>query len=619
MLSLRDKSTKRTLSVVTIIVAAILLIGMALRQNLLNYGFDVVKSKLWTKGFSLDATSIQFNGVSSVEITGLEIDDKNSREIIHCDSLRVSLNPFRGLLGFGWVNNLQIGSMAINWSDSIEFKSNENQNPIPVEDLSSSKRDPLIIVKSLLKELPNCIRISNLTLKYPRVNKYQHLQLSRINWENELLNGRIQIQQNGKTQVFSVKGNLNKESLEGELEFDGLDGKVVLIQAMAGQFGFSKLKMAIEKVNSNDEGFKLESKCAISDLWVLHPRISDTSVYIKYISGSPVFQYKNQHLSIDSNSSWKINDFDFFAGAQYPLFDSTGEFWAFLKFNEKSGANMFQSLPEGLFRYTSGIRITGGFSHRFFVWYTPNHLAATKLEAEIKYSPDFEVIQWGKANPNRIISSFHHDYYDGDRWEAGFKVGPENPFYTPFNEISPNLIQSTLRSEDPSFYGHKGFYLEAFREALMANIKEKRFARGGSTISMQLVKNVFLRQHKTLTRKLEEIMLVWLIEHERAISKRRMLEVYFNIIEWGPGIFGVGSASQFYFGKHPSKLNMGESCYLSSLIPAPSKAIWSVDSTGSVNPRWSRYFKLKNRMIQLDSTRFTPEDFAIKIRAYQNP
>lgn len=618
MLSLRDKSTKRTLSVVTIIVAVILILGMALRQNLLNYGFEVVKSKLWTKGFSLDATSIKFKGFSSVDIADLKIDDKSNREIIYCDSLRVSLNPFRGLFGFGWINNLQIGSMAIQWSDSLEFKSNEKHEIVSAEEITSTHRDPLDILKSLIKELPNRIRISSLTLEYLVGNRYQYLQLNQINWENELLNGRIQLQQNTETHVFSVKGNLNKESLIGELEFDGLDGKMVVIQAMEGQFGFSKFKMAIENVNSDDNGFKLESKCAISDLWVVHPRISDTSVYVKYISGSPVFKYKNQHLCIDSNSNWKINDFDFFAGAQYPLFDSTGDFWAFLKFNEESGANMFQSLPEGLFRYTSGIRTKGGFAHRFFMWYTPKDLAATKLEAEIKYSPDFEVIKWGNADPARINSSFHHDYFDGDRWEAGFQVGPTNPFYTPFNEISPHLIQSTLRSEDPNFYGHKGFYLEAFREALMANIKEKRFARGGSTISMQLVKNVFLRQHKTLTRKLEEIMLVWLIEHQRAVSKQRMLEVYFNIIEWGPGIFGVGSASQFYFGKHPSKLNMGESCYLSSLIPAPSKAIWSVDSTGAVNPRWSRYFKLKNRMIQLDSSRYTSEDFNIRIRAFSH-
>ena len=619
MLSLRDNRIKRILSIAGIIVVIFLFVGIALRQSLLNYGFEVVKSKLVAKGFYLEVHSLNFKGVSSVDVTGLTINHNRKKKIMYCDSLRVSLNPISGLFGYGWVNNLQIGSLGVNWSDTISLSSGKKKETGERQDLSVVMRDPLATVKSLLNEVPDRVRISKFNLKYNTGSKNQYFQLNRIIWENELLQGQIQLNQNGKSQVFSVNGKLNKASLFGELEFEGLDKKMVVIQVMDGRFGFSKLKMAIEQVKSDDTGIRIDSKCAITNLLVMHPRISDTTVFINYVSGAPSFQYKNQNLSIDSNSYWKINDFEFFAGAQYPMFDSTGEFWAFLKFNEASGANMFQSLPVGLFRYTSGIRTKGGFSHRFFVWYTPKNLTRTQLEADVFYSPDFEVIKWGKANPNRINGSFHHDYFDRDRWEAGFQVGPENPSYTPFNQISPNLIQSTLRSEDPSFYGHKGFYLEAFREALIANLKEKRFARGGSTISMQLVKNVFLRQHKTLTRKLEEIILVWLIEHERTVSKQRMLEVYYNIIEWGPGIFGVGAASQFYFGKHPSNLNMGESCYLSSLIPAPSKAIWSVDSTGSVSPRWSRYFKIKNRMIQLDSNRFTEEDFIVKIRAFQKP
>jgi membrane peptidoglycan carboxypeptidase len=128
-----------------------------------------------------------------------------------------------------------------------------------------------------------------------------------------------------------------------------------------------------------------------------------------------------------------------------------------------------------------------------------------------------------------------------------------------------------LTSEDGSFFHHRGFNQKAIRESLITNIKRGRFVRGGSTISMQLVKNVFLTRNKTIARKLEELLIVWIIEQNRLVSKDRMFEIYLNIIEWGPGVFGIGQASKFYFGKNPSELNLQESIFLAGIIPFPKR------------------------------------------------
>ncbi|MBK8609131.1 MAG: transglycosylase domain-containing protein [Chitinophagaceae bacterium] len=88
--------------------------------------------------------------------------------------------------------------------------------------------------------------------------------------------------------------------------------------------------------------------------------------------------------------------------------------------------------------------------------------------------------------------SFTYQAYDKDRFVRNIQVGEENPMFTPLNRISDYLVKSVLQSEDPSFMLHRGFLPEAFRESIVKNYKERRFARGGSTISMQLVKNVFL-------------------------------------------------------------------------------------------------------------------------------
>lgn len=600
--------------------AVILIAGFAFRNPLLRYGFAKAQTRLTDKGLKLSSQKIAFTGLSGISLqqTTIASLEALNQPILQCDSMSVYLSPIRGILGFGWINEVEIAQLNLHYQDSNPWWAKAKKAE-PSQSNTNEEQTPnglLSLVKDILQQLPQYLRVDFLTMQIDQGLEKNKISIDALSWEDEQLSADIGIQQKQRVQHFQISGDLNRQSLEGNLLMEGRANTPVLISLLGGDFGFSRMQFQLDKISEKNEGLQIQASCNITNAYVDHRRISDTVVRIDAIEGNPIINLRKGTLEIDSNSRWKLNTFAFNAGIHYPLKDSMAPHWAYLNIDMDAGSQLFQSLPAGLFRYTSGIDVSGSFAHRFYVWYTPRKLSQTKFEADISYSPDFKVLQWGKAEPNKLNGSFHHDYYDGDRWEAGFEVGPSNPLYTPISQISPNLIESTLKAEDPSYYGHKGFYLEAFREALMANVREKRFARGGSTLSMQLVKNVFLRQHKTLTRKLEEIVLVWLIEHERTVSKQRMLEVYFNIIEWGPGVFGVGSASRFYFGKAPSQLNMGESCYLSSLIPAPSKARWSVDSAGQVSPRWSRYTKLKNRIMRGDSTRFGSEDFEFTINAF---
>ena len=137
-----------------------------------------------------------------------------------------------------------------------------------------------------------------------------------------------------------------------------------------------------------------------------------------------------------------------------------------------------------------------------------------------------------------------------------------------------------------------GFLPGAIQEALAYDLQVGRFARGGSTISMQLVKNIFLNRHKNIARKLEEALLVWLIENQRITSKERMYEVYLNIVEWGPLVYGVCEASRFYFDKEPSDLTVNEAIFLASIIPKPKhfRSVFNPDATLKENQ--TGYFEL---------------------------
>jgi monofunctional biosynthetic peptidoglycan transglycosylase len=137
------------------------------------------------------------------------------------------------------------------------------------------------------------------------------------------------------------------------------------------------------------------------------------------------------------------------------------------------------------------------------------------------------------------------------------------------SKISPYLIKAVLIGEDYKFWRHEGFDYEAIQKAFEKDIKEKRFKFGGSTISQQLAKNLYLSPSKNPLRKVAEAVITWRIE--RVLTKRRILELYLNVIEWGDGIFGVEAASRHYFGKAASDLTPDEAARLAAVLPNPRR------------------------------------------------
>jgi monofunctional biosynthetic peptidoglycan transglycosylase len=136
------------------------------------------------------------------------------------------------------------------------------------------------------------------------------------------------------------------------------------------------------------------------------------------------------------------------------------------------------------------------------------------------------------------------------------------------NEISPSLKWAIVLSEDWSFYQHDGIDFEQMKVALNDMVEEKKF-RGASTITQQMVKNVYLSEQRTLWRKAHEIILSQKVE--KVVSKDRILEIYLNIIEFGPGIYGIKNASYHYFRKPPFSLSPREGAFLAMLLPSPKR------------------------------------------------
>lgn len=146
---------------------------------------------------------------------------------------------------------------------------------------------------------------------------------------------------------------------------------------------------------------------------------------------------------------------------------------------------------------------------------------------------------------------------------------PTNSNYVKLSKISETVQKSVVLTEDSAFYTHKGFDFQEMENSFKTNLEKGHFARGGSTITQQLAKNLFLSKDKTLQRKLLEALIT--IRLEKILTKKEILEKYLNVVQFGKALYGVKPASEFYFKKQPSDLSVVEAAFLAYLLPSPEK------------------------------------------------
>lgn len=144
---------------------------------------------------------------------------------------------------------------------------------------------------------------------------------------------------------------------------------------------------------------------------------------------------------------------------------------------------------------------------------------------------------------------------------------PRQQIWVPYGAISEHLKKAILISEDAAFYSHKGIDMNELKAALKKDWETLSFSRGGSTITMQLAKNLYLNPSKNPLRKIKEILIARQLE--QALSKRRIFELYLNVVEWGRNVYGAEAAARYYFGKSAADLDPLEAATLAALLPSP--------------------------------------------------
>jgi monofunctional biosynthetic peptidoglycan transglycosylase len=166
-----------------------------------------------------------------------------------------------------------------------------------------------------------------------------------------------------------------------------------------------------------------------------------------------------------------------------------------------------------------------------------------------------------------------------------FQVGPRNPAFVPYAEVPPWVVRAVTASEDGAFFGHQGFDFAELANAFAEGAEHGHVVRGGSTITQQLAKNLFLSREKTLARKIREAAIT--VALEATLPKWRLLEIYLNVVEWGPGVYGVGAAARHWFAKDARDLTPKEAAFLASIIPNPIR-YHAMRARGAPSDNWER-------------------------------
>jgi monofunctional biosynthetic peptidoglycan transglycosylase len=165
--------------------------------------------------------------------------------------------------------------------------------------------------------------------------------------------------------------------------------------------------------------------------------------------------------------------------------------------------------------------------------------------------------------------------YREKEWEKQGKKKKIIRQWVSLSQISPYVVKAVIIAEDDKFWSHEGFDFDAIQKAIEKDIKKRKFKFGGSTISQQLAKNLYLSPSKNPIRKIKEAILTWRIEEH--LSKKRIIELYLNCAEWGEGLFGIEAAARRYYAKPASELTAKEAARLASVLPNPRR----FDPTGT--------------------------------------
>ena len=598
------------LKIIAVVILICTVCFFAFRNMLLGMAIKKIQGKLdseYNSTFTVNEAA--FKGISGVEMKGIALVPKNADTLLQVSELKTSVNLTKLLTG-----DIQLGTLEMKdgFIQLVKNKAGKNFDAF----IKKDKDEDLLeddgsgpdyadrayrLLTRALNLVPTDMSLQNLTLRLNDMGRKVNLHLTQLQLADKQLESSVAVTSDSIVQYWKVKGFADPRNRQADLKFFNADTSRITLPYLNERYGirsgFDSIRLNVANIDMDSGELHIDGFASIRNFMVNHPKIARKDVIIDNARFDYRFLLGEDFLSLDSTSTVHLNKIKFHPFAKYSVAEDT-IYEMKARIPKMVAQDFITSLPKGLFTNFEGMEAEGSFSYSLDFRYNKNKPRDLVFDSSLK-KDGFRIKKYGAADLAKLNTPFTYRAIENGRQQRPVSLSADNPNYTPLDQISPYLRKAVLTSEDPSFFSHRGFINEAFKQSIIKNIKTKKFARGASTISMQLVKNVFLTREKTLSRKLEEILLVYILENNRIASKERMLEVYFNVIEWGPDIYGIGEAARYYFEKHPSELTLDECVFLASIVPRPKTFMWQFDNTGALKPYAMKHNKyIKDLMLR---------------------
>jgi hypothetical protein len=590
---------KKTLIIVFLIIGILVVVFFATRNFFLQQIISKVSVRLeedYHTGLSLKEA--KFSGVNTIFIREIALLPHPGDTLIKIDSVFVRPAFFPLLTGRiklseAFIKNFTLDISCTNDLCNYDFLFHRRS---PVQSQKRVEKNYALQLNKLMNMLfdlsPQKADFENMLIKITRDDSHEQIIIPFFHSTEKTMEGLLLSGKDSSRWRLSGNFSQNERMIDVKI-FPGTDEKpsVPLLNLLAGAtVKFDTIHLALQRFSYNRPGAVLAGIFSADGLEIAHRKISDEPVGLRSFDFNFILNVGKDFAELDSSSSCKLDSLKVIPYVHYEN-NASSKYSLKLRTEKTAADNFLFSLPQGMFDAVSGVEAEGTLQYSLDFFLDSSHPDSLIFNSSL-VKEKFRMKKFGKENLLKLNEEFLYSVYEHEQFIRSFMVGPSNPDFTPLGRISPSFRNAVMTSEDGSFFYHNGFNEDAFRKSIAANYKAGKFVRGGSTITMQLVKNVFLTRHKTISRKAEEALIVWLIENNRLCSKERMLEVYLNIIELGPDIYGIGEASRFYFSKKPDELTLAESVFLASLLPHPKWFKYSFDENGNLKPYFADYYRV---------------------------
>lgn len=504
------------------------------------------------RGMRIDIECVTFSWFHVLNISNLNVSDQLGTYslFIECTVCKIDI---RGLFSKKFqIKHLKLSNCRTHYHKKRNETERKYSAPSPDVEIN-----PQFIIRNFYEKIykksemlfykfPEHAELNNFDVKYNQLA----YNFEKCDIKNTFVELEDEPEKGGMLNVSFLKTRVNLPELNGDSCNEISVGKITL-------------KLAEHRLKGNLIAYDLKGESENTDIKI-------KNICDHHLTGQQFyFDLKSIRTGVglffDESSKIRFNGLTFEVLYKH-LFDDPDRIEIGLKLKRCSMKDILESFPlfqhkalyhadfSGYFSFSASLDVT--FSrptHTNFAIHTDHTLRLENYDAlDLSFlkKPFTHAIQ-DEGNAHKIVLDFH------------------NESFMPLERISENLKKVVLCTEDPNYFQHTGLDNEGVFRALFTNISTGKLSRGASTITMQLAKNLFLNNRKSVYRKAEELIFTWLIEEVFMIGKDRLLEIYLNIIEFGDHIYGVQEAAVYYFNKNADSLSITESIVLSYIIPRP--------------------------------------------------